>query len=392
MSWKGGCDTIRVGFDVSRVRGHDGVTRYSKALIGELLRQHPPVEVVLLSTFSRSRLQRLKDIFGSCPHLEIKPVLPNPMALGNSLRSFVSIVRSVLLSFHARRVDVLHLTVPFADRVRAVNTVLTVHDMFPLVLDEYRGEEARREFRRNAGFMIRRAAAVITPTEYISRQVSSLFPSAEEKTCVVNHGADGIFRPGGEPGAEPPPQMRNVEDYFLYVGSAYPRKNLRKLLQAWSVLKEDSGIRSRLVLVLSGVERHLRRFSHFLDKGNETTGIIRLEGVDDPALSRLYSGARALVFPSKEEGFGLPVLEAMKSGCPVITSHASCLPEVAGEAALYVDPEDASTISRAMRRILLEPPTAGKLIEAGMARAELFSWEKCAGETYGVYKKVSEAK
>ncbi|MBD3278714.1 MAG: glycosyltransferase [Candidatus Aegiribacteria sp.] len=379
---------MRVGFDASRISGHDGISRYSRAIINELLRSYPQMEVVLLSTFSKSRLRRLKGVFGEPANLEIKPVLPNPMALGNSLKSFVSHIRSLLLNFHARKMDVLHLTVPFADRVGASNIVLTVHDLFPLLLDEYQGEEAYREFRRNAGFMIRKAAAVITPTEYISRQVSSLFPAAEGKTHVVSHGVDPVFRPGGEPGADTPPMMKNVDDYFLYVGSSYPRKNLRKLLEAWSILKTDAGIRIRLVLVMSGVERHIRRFSEFLED-YDTPGVIRLEGVEDPTLSQLYSGAKALVFPSREEGFGLPVLEAMKSGCPVITSRASCLPEVAGEAALYIDPEDEVDIAKAMARILEEPEIIARLVKAGATRAELFSWEKCAEETYRIYKAVS---
>ena len=376
---------MKIGFDVSGLSGYNGINTYSRALIVNLVEKFPGDDFILFSTFSKSKSESLESIFGMFTNLEIKPVLPNPLALGNSLKPVVSLIRSALLRHNASKLDILHLTRPFAEKVKCDNLVLSVQDLFPLMLDEYEGEEAQKEFRSNASLMLGRAAAVIVPTDYIARQIESVFPTTGKKLHVIPHAAGNGFKISGEPPGITGGMRPGSSGYFLYVGSAYPRKNLGRLLESYNHLPETIRRNFGLVLVLTGVSKHIdnlkTNYSDFL----ETPGITILNGVSERELVKLYSFSTALLLPSTEEGFGLPVLEAMKCGCPVITSGTSCLPEVARDAALYVNPSDTGSISGAMRKLAVSPDTRKGLISAGLKRAGEFSWKKSAEQTMRVY-------
>jgi glycosyltransferase involved in cell wall biosynthesis len=383
-----GCrESMRIGFDVSFLHGYGGVNRYSRQIIGSLVEYHPEHSVVLFSSYSRSRMDELRRSFG-CESCVVRPVLPNPLALGGSLRQLVSVIRGAILEHCSRDLDVLHLTRPFADRVLAGNLVLTVHDLFPLMLEEYRGEEAEREFRSNAALMLENAAAIITPSKCVAGQVEQMFPCTSRKLTVVPHAASVEFRPSDElPLCLSEPGIgRN--GYFLYVGSAYPRKNLPVVIQAFEGLSAEVRRRHRLVLVLTGVERHIRGLTGLLPPDREDSSIVALQGLPTEELVRLYSSSTALVFPSLGEGFGLPLLEAMQSGCPVITSDRSCLPEVAGGAAMLVDPASPDSIREAMERLANDQGVRERLASAGLERARCFSWRRTADSTVSVYSSI----
>lgn len=379
---------MRIGFDVSGLSGHSGINTYSKALIINLLQEFPEDHFILFSTFSRSKKKNLESTFGIYPNLEIKPVLPNPIALGSSLKPMISSIRSAILRYHARRLDILHLTRPFAEKVDVDNLVLTVQDLFPLVLDEYDGEEAGKEFRSNAPFMLGKAGAVIVPTYYIARQVESLYRATGKRLHVVPHAAGSGFRRCSDPPETLKELPLEASDYFFYVGSAYPRKNLERLLESYNRLPETVKRKHGFILVLTGVARHINNFKNNCGDLIELSNIVVSNGVSEQELVRLYSRSTALMFPSMEEGFGLPVLEAMQCGCPVIVSNASCLPEVAHNAALYVDPSSTESISSAMKKLALDPDIREDLSAAGLKRAECFSWKKCAEETMRVYSSL----
>ena len=382
---------MKIGFDVSSLSGHSGINTYSIALISSLIQGFPEDDFTLFSTFSKSRMKNLESAFGSYPNLEIVPVLPNPLALGNSFKPLISLIRSVLLRHHAGRLDILHLTRPFAEKVNVDNLVLTVQDLFPLILDEYEGEEAAKEFRSNASFMLDRAGAIIVPTNYIAHQIESFYPATGGKLHVVPHAAGSGFRRC----KEPPEVLRNLQpevfNYFLYVGSAYPRKNLERLLESYDRLPEMIKCKYKFILVLTGVSRHINDLKNNCADLLEPPDVTILNGVSERELARLYSSSSALILPSMEEGFGLPVLEAMQCGCPVIASNASCLPEVAHDAALFVDPSSIDSISEALKKLALDSDLRETLIIAGLKRAGCFSWKKSAEETMRVYLKLLDS-
>jgi glycosyltransferase involved in cell wall biosynthesis len=171
------------------------------------------------------------------------------------------------------------------------------------------------------------------------------------------------------------------ENYFLHVGTLQPRKNLMRLMEA--VSQAPAPVR----LVLAGRAGWMA--APIAARARELSDRVRwLEYVPDEDLAGLYSGAQALVFPSLFEGFGFPVLEAMACGTPVICSNTSSLPEVAGQAALLVDPQDGQALLRAMLRVQAEPALRAELAERGLSRVRQFSWRRAAEATLAVLEEA----
>jgi glycosyltransferase involved in cell wall biosynthesis len=209
---------------------------------------------------------------------------------------------------------------------------------------------------------IRRAVAVFTVSEY-SRQVICEWANVNPNSVInVGNGVSGVFRPEGSRLQERPP-------YLLHVGNFRPHKNFERTLAAFA----NSGLARDLILVATGVpsapiigkiaELGLSERVHFT--GNVT----------DEELASLYRGALGLVFVSCYEGFGLPIVEAMACGTPVLTSSVTAMPEVAGDAAILVNPLDVDDIVEGMRRLVTDTPLRQKLHDAGLIRAKAFSWE-----------------
>jgi glycosyltransferase involved in cell wall biosynthesis len=175
--------------------------------------------------------------------------------------------------------------------------------------------------------------------------------------------------------------------FLLTVGTLEPRKNLRATLEAYALLKRRMpGVPPLLVIGRQGWgDVNVR---HWIAEHQLEQDVRLLGGVSDARLFDLYRTAAALVYPSLQEGFGFPPLEAMACGCPVITANVASLPEVVGEAALLIEPHQPEAIADAVQRVLTDAALADRLRRAGRARAELFSWERCARETLAVYRRV----
>jgi glycosyltransferase involved in cell wall biosynthesis len=229
---------------------------------------------------------------------------------------------------------------------------------------------------------------VLTASDHSKRDISKYLNIPMEKITVIHLAAGEHFRPLKEPVIRSALDRAGVsQPYILYVGSIEPRKNLIRLLEAYAQLCQWSTSWSLVVVGARNIWKSspvgetteklkLKPFVHF-------TGYI-----PDVDLPGIYNGADLFVFPSLYEGFGLPVLEAMSCGTPVITSNTSSLPEVAGEAALLVDPYNVEEIMAAMRRVLEDSALARDLSERGLERAKKFTWEKTAQRTISVYEKM----
>lgn len=184
------------------------------------------------------------------------------------------------------------------------------------------------------------------------------------------------------PSSKPP--LTSREPFFLYVGGRWGYKNFLGFAQAY---RESDFYRSHRVVCFGGDKfaqheiQRLKELELSLDRFEVVDG-------DDDLLARYYASAVALVYPSLYEGFGIPILEAMACGCPVLCSSSSSMPEVAGEAAMYFDPSDTSAIGSAMLKITSSPEERRALIAKGKERVKLFSWDKCARDTYAIYQKV----
>ena len=179
--------------------------------------------------------------------------------------------------------------------------------------------------------------------------------------------------------------LHSEDPFFLYVGRIDARKNIERLVQAYLKLDRDMTERIKLVLIANGTELHQQQFrDQFLCHKN----IIHLTGVGNTDLARLMSRAIALAFVSLKEGFGIPILEAMQCGCPVLTSNVTSMPEVGGDAALYVDPYDVTAIRDGLRKLADDDDLRESLRAAGFRRASDFSWSRCATKTHAGYEAV----
>jgi glycosyltransferase involved in cell wall biosynthesis len=212
----------------------------------------------------------------------------------------------------------------------------------------------------------------------------------ESKITVIAEGVHARFKPARAEAVAAVRQKYSLPAHtILYVGTIEPRKNLSLLLDAYALLRSRQAVGDETKLVMVGKKGWLYEpfFRHLQEMGLE--GEVIFPGyVPDDELPAIYGAADVFVYPSLFEGFGLPVLEAMACGVPVVCSNASSLPEVAGEAALMVGPQDTAGLAAAIQRVLADAELRAKLAALGMAQASRFTWEKAARQTLAVYRQV----
>jgi glycosyltransferase involved in cell wall biosynthesis len=279
-----------------------------------------------------------------------------------------------------------HYVLPPLTRVRSV---VTIHDCIHLRFPQYLPNRAAhlyaRVFLTSAA---RRAARVITVSEASKRDIVQFLHTPPGKVDVVPNGFDPSLA------AASPDALARVRDRFqldapfiLYAGNIKPHKNVDRLIESFARLRRRGFDGVRLLVIGDAISKYgnLRRLVHRHDLHQH----VRFFGfVPTETLAALYRLAEVFVFPSLYEGFGLPPLEAMANGTPVVTSNVSSLPEVVGDAALLVDPMDPDGIADAIARILGDPALRADLVRRGHARAQAFSWERSAARTHQIYMDV----
>ena len=289
----------------------------------------------------------------------------------------------------------LHLTNQHLGRYgRLLSTpyLITVHDLIRYFDHNGRGDFIQRPNRRDRSYLsldyagIKKAATVIAVSETTKRDLVRHLAIPEERIFVVYEGVDhALFRPVEG--------LRLEWPYLLFVGSEQPRKNLPTLLKALKRLKREPRFRDlKLVKVGkpgSGDAPFRRRTLAAVSELGLERDVVFTEYVPDEELVAFYSGAECFVLPSFYEGFGFPPLEAMACGCPAIVSSAGALPEVAGDAALVVDPNDERALAASVREVLSDEGTRTELSRRGLARAAAFSWQRAAAETLEVYARFA---
>ncbi len=253
-------------------------------------------------------------------------------------------------------------------RTRLRHAVTTFHDLFVLTA-EYSTPDFRRRFAEQARHAAAESEAIIAVSAFTARQVEQLLSVEPSRIHVVHHGV--TIRPA----ANTP-----REKVILSVGALQRRKNLVRLIDAFEHIDPTW----RLVLAGSsgfGVEEILRRV-----ESSPARSRIALPGYISAAeLAAWYARAMIFAFPSLDEGFGMPVLEAMAAGVPVLTSNRSALPEVAGDAALLIDPESTEQLTEALRQLTQDEDLRKDLIGRGLARAKIFSWSDAVARTWNIY-------
>jgi len=254
--------------------------------------------------------------------------------------------------------------------------VLTIHDLIHLDVAEESTWRKRWYYDKIVAPDVKRAPAVLTVSQFSKKRIADYFSIEADKVHVVGNGVSNAFSPEGETAHHLDKQHHQHAGYLLYVGNHKAHKNVGTLLTAFSMAEVDPAIG----LVMTGTPDEAM-FKAIAQAGL-TDRIRFIEGMSDEQLARWYRGAVALVFPSSYEGFGMPVLEAMACGTPVVCSDAASLPEVVGEgsdaAALLVTPGDHEGLANAIGKIVADEPLRQDLSAKGIARAKQFNWDRVA--------------
>ena len=378
---------MRIGLDgkVLTLRA-GGIGRYAinltRAMLAEAAVRRQELKFVILTGPQTSR-GVMEEFRGLCHEHFLG-------AKSSLLRSFVHIP----LALRRMRIDVFHgmdhVGVPLVGKTG--KCVVTVHDVIPLVLPHTFTRRHRLVVRTALSRVRRQADLIIVPSRAVQRDVMQYLRVPEDRVAVTPHGCDARFSPARDAASTGAAAARYAlpARYLLAVGTLEPRKNLTTLVRAFARLRDRSAIDRAVGLVLAGARGWLDDpiFRTVQSLGLED--VVHFPGfIDDDDLPALYRGAELVVFPSLYEGFGLPLLEAMACGVPVVASNTSALPEVAGGAAMLVDPLDVDGMARAIVEVLGDASLRGRLRNDGIARAAEFSWQTAARRTLDVYASLA---
>ena len=368
---------MRIAFDGTTLTpGRTGVGYYSEHLLHALVDASADHELVVVSNRP----------------LDTTRPLPSGMRVG---LSGSRTPRLVWMQTGAPRLlrrvgaDVVHFTNGMVPLACPVPAVVTIHDMSLTLYPECHPHRRVWLNRPMVDIAARRATAIVTVSESAKHDIVRLYGVDPDRVHVVYEAAAPQFQPIRDRSAIDAVRRRYGlgERYILYVGTIEPRKNLPTLLEAFAHARRTNGLRHQLVF--AGPYGWLSRDLEELIARLGVRDAITLTGYMPFAdLPTLYSGAEMFVFPSIYEGFGLPVVEAMACGTPVITGRAAALVEVAGGAAEHVDPTDVRALSAALTRLAVSRDRREELSALGVRRAQSFSWARAASETLAVYRQV----
>jgi len=286
------------------------------------------------------------------------------------------------------RFDIIHTLHPFSPIKIKSKYVATIHDLTPLISNDWFSELHSKKFKFIITKTIKRADKIIADSISTKNDIIKFFNYSEENIEVVYLAADDIYRP-----IEDKEEIEKIKkkygiskNYILFVGTIEPRKNLVRLLSVFERFKNKFNDYQLVIVGQTGwmTEKFFEKLKNLpenVKKDIILTGYIPVED-----MIFLYNGCALFIYPSLYEGFGLPVLEAMSCGVPVVTSNISSLPEVGSDACIYVDPYNEEEIIYTVEKVLTDESLRKKMKEKGLERAKLFRWEKTAKKTIDVYK------
>lgn len=376
---------MRIGID-ARLYGleHAGLGRYVMRLVDEVIKLDRKNEYVLF--LKSSHAEKFKN------RKRVKVVTTNIPIYSLAEQTVLPLV------FAKEKLDLLHVPHFNAPLFYSGKLILTIHD---LIKHDSKGPETTTRHRwlylfKRFGYLAltntiaHRADYILTPSNYVKEDVVKRLHISPEKISVTYEAASGSIKEmalSDEDKKNILNKYHLIQPFVVYTGSVYPHKNVDVLVDAIAKHNQNKEVDLQLALICSRSVFWDRLNQKIVQKGLEN--YIKLLGfVEDEDVSKIYSLALALVHPSKMEGFGLTGLEAMSVGLPVVSSNASCLPEVYGDAALYFNPNDVDDLVSCLETLIKDQDLRQGMSTRGYLQARKYSWQKMAKETLSVYKQL----
>lgn len=391
---KGISNGMNIGIDVdAAIVGQTGIGHYTTNLIENLLKIDKISHYFLYAFFVRKREERAKIIFDIIEKTNAKNVtfrifrLPYQWkeSLIGTPYPYNKIIKDPLdLFFSPHSAGIANKGFP--------KTVVTIHDLAFMKFSEHRGKKITDYYLKRTKIAAQNSKKIIAVSEATKKDLIELLGVAPKKIKVIYEGANPDFK-----------RIKNQRElinrsakyvgaqtkYILSVGTLEPRKNLSVIVKAFSLLPLPLRQNYKLVFV-GGQGWNNREFEKTILDYNLKEQIILTGFVPDEDLPYLYNRAELFIYPSLYEGFGLPLLEALSCGAPVIASNVSSLPEVAGKAAILVNPRNEKELAQKIKLVLTNPKLSSSLRKKGPIQAKKFSWQKAAAETLKLFKKAAE--
>lgn len=369
---------IKVGIDITPLtKGRTGVGRHVAALTAAMASQAIDAELMGVITGVRPADPTLLP--------QTVPTRRLPVPARAAFLSWEYLGRPRLDAW-VGGLDVYHATNYVLPPLAGARSVTTIHDLAFLIHPEWCSPRIRRYFARAVHRAAQESDAFVACSEATKRDMTALLGIPAERITVMYAAPDRHMSPIPlETARARVAAIAGIEGpYILYVGTVEPRKNLAGLLDAFERIQKDVSH----TLVIAGatgweVSSTLERMAAMAPR------VVRPGYVPEDLLPALYSAADLLVMPSHYEGFGLPVVEAMACGCPVVAANTSSLPEVVGDAGLLVDTSDADAMAEGMRRVLSDEDLRKQMREKGVVQASRFTWDTAAGQVLAIYRQLA---
>jgi len=362
-----------------------GISRYVRCLYTEMQKLSDTSLTYFTGPAASPEMPPQAESDAWCKTTERLWMLPDPLVTALRVLHWHYFENRLQRCCRRQPFDVYHETAFFPAALKDVPVVYTMYD---LSLIKYRKEHPRERLWFFDHFFNRRlpyASHILTISEYVRNEIIDEMGLPPHLVTSIPLAPDPVFFPRKKLEAEE--VLRNhgwPEEYILFVGTLEPRKNLSLLIKALTIAD------TKIPLILAGWQGWGDKKWMQIISDQELQRRIFFTGyVDEETLACLYTGASAFVFPSLYEGFGLPILEAMACGCPVICSNAASMPEVAGTAAFPIDPTDAEALAHALDSVLTDSTLRQSMIQQGIERANQFSWKETAMKTLEIFQQVA---
>jgi alpha-1,3-rhamnosyl/mannosyltransferase len=362
-----------------------GIGRYIKALYSEISLQHPEIEIKYFDGTALSDVLPVPPEDKGVWTVAVNLAWRLPYFFPYLARIFIHKKREQAFFNLSKGFDIYHEAGFFPFKTaKQVKIVFTVHDISLKTLPDFHPKDRVLFFRKYFEQSLRNIDAVITPSRFTETEIRKTYPEISAEIHPIHLGYDKTLffkRPETEVNALKA-KLKLPEKYILFVGTSDPRKNIKAIIQAMAHLPES------VVLVCTGWSgwdsmKGLKQSAADLKKRILFTGYVA-----DQELAALYSGARVFVYPSFYEGFGLPVLEAMACGCPVVCANTASLPEVAGDAAMTCDPNNPVCLADAIYQIFTSDSLYAEMRLKSVGQAQKFTWAEAADKTIRVFAKT----